>query len=176
MPSLQGSSDGQSESNTACPSLSHKSRPLPQCHTQGPGTVGPSIGKARAVLPPKTLSTPYPSPGPARRRKSEAPLQTAATRRAGAAPVGPWGPGGGGTGPSACADAPPQPPSHQLQNKARQKEQGWQGRWGALTSAPRPVPPGKISAPRPAPPSAPGLARAPRSPLFLTRLTYFAQG
>ena len=31
--------------------------------------------------------------------------------------------------------------------------QGWQGRWGALTSAPRP-----------APPSAPGLARASRSP------------
>ena len=33
--------------------------------------------------------------------------------------------------------------------------QGWQGRWGALTSAPRPAPPGKISAPRPTPPSAP---------------------
>ena len=31
--------------------------------------------------------------------------------------------------------------------------QGWQGRWGALTSAPRP--PGKISAQPPAPPSAP---------------------
>ena len=38
-------------------------------------------------------------------------------------------------------------------------DQGWQGRWGALTSAPRPSPPGEISAPRPAPPSAPGLAR-----------------
>ena len=42
---------------------------------------------------------------------------------------------------------------------------GRQGRWGALTSAPRPAPPGKISAPRPAPPSAPGLAWAPPSPV-----------
>ena len=33
--------------------------------------------------------------------------------------------------------------------------QGWQGRWGALTSAPRPAPPSEIGAPRPAPPSAP---------------------
>jgi hypothetical protein len=33
--------------------------------------------------------------------------------------------------------------------------QGLQGRWGALTSAPRPAPPGEIGAPRPAPPSAP---------------------
>ena len=36
---------------------------------------------------------------------------------------------------------------------------------GALTSAPRPAPPGEISAPRPAPPGAPGLARASRSPV-----------
>ena len=49
--------------------------------------------------------------------------------------------------------------------------QGWQGRWGALTSAPRQ---GKISAPRPAPPSAPGLAWASPSPV--DPLTYFAQG
>ena len=42
---------------------------------------------------------------------------------------------------------------------------GRQGRWGALTSAQRPAPPGKISAPRPAPPSAPGLAWAPPSPV-----------
>ena len=52
--------------------------------------------------------------------------------------------------------------------------QGWQGRWGALTSAPRPAPPGKISAPRPAPPSAPGFARASPSPV--DPLTYFDQG
>ena len=52
--------------------------------------------------------------------------------------------------------------------------QVWQGRWGALTSAPRPAPPGKISAPRPAPPSAPGLAWASPSPV--DPLTYFAQG
>ena len=43
--------------------------------------------------------------------------------------------------------------------------QGWQGRWGALTSAPRPAPPSKISAPRPAPPSAPGLAWASPPPV-----------
>ena len=35
------------------------------------------------------------------------------------------------------------------------EHQGWPGRSGAPTSAPRPAPPGKISAPRPAPPSAP---------------------
>ena len=45
---------------------------------------------------------------------------------------------------------------------------------GALTSAPRPAPPGKFSAPRPAPPSAPGLAWASPSPV--DPLTYFAQG
>ncbi len=37
--------------------------------------------------------------------------------------------------------------------------QGWQGRTGAQTCAPRPAPPGKICAPRPAPPCAPGLTR-----------------
>ena len=36
----------------------------------------------------------------------------------------------------------------------------WQGRWVALTRAPRPAPPDEIGAPRPAPPSAPGLAWA----------------
>ena len=59
-------------------------------------------------------------------------------------------------------------------SQRRHCRQGWQGRWGALTSAPRPAPPGKISAPRPAPPSAPGLARA--SPPPVDPLTYFAQG
>ena len=53
--------------------------------------------------------------------------------------------------------------------------QGWQGRWGALTSAPRPAPPGKISAPRPTlGASAPGLAWASPSPV--DPLTYLAQG
>ena len=44
------------------------------------------------------------------------------------------------------------------------RPQGWQGRSGALTSAPRPAPPGEISAPRPAPPSAPAQVTTPGSP------------
>ena len=44
----------------------------------------------------------------------------------------------------------PRPAASQL---GARLDQGWQGCWGALTSAPRP-----------APPSAPGLARASRSP------------
>ncbi len=39
--------------------------------------------------------------------------------------------------------------------------QGWQGRSGALTSAPRPAPRGKVSAPRPAPRSAPAQVTTP---------------
>ena len=38
--------------------------------------------------------------------------------------------------------------------------QGWQGRAGSLTSAPRPATPVKTRAPRPATPSDPGLARS----------------
>ena len=48
--------------------------------------------------------------------------------------------------------------------------QGWQGRWGALTSAPRPAPRDEISTPRLAPPSAPSLAAlawSSRSPVDL---------
>ena len=45
----------------------------------------------------------------------------------------------------------PRPAASQL---GARLDQGWQGCWGALTSAPRP-----------APPSAPGLARASRSPV-----------
>ena len=37
--------------------------------------------------------------------------------------------------------------------------QGWQGRTGAQTCAPRPAPQSEICAPRPAPPCAPDLAR-----------------
>ena len=46
--------------------------------------------------------------------------------------------------------------------------QGWQGRGGSPTRAPRPATPGKISDPRPATPSDPGLSAQPGS----QRLTY----
>ena len=39
------------------------------------------------------------------------------------------------------------------------EKQGWQGRAGSLTSAPRPATPVETSAPRPATPSDPGLVR-----------------
>ena len=60
-------------------------------------------------------------------------------------------------------------PSLHLQrftSKASITDQGWQGRWGVLTSAQRPAPPDKISAQRPrAPPvSRRTLARASRPP------------
>jgi hypothetical protein len=48
------------------------------------------------------------------------------------------------------------------------RRQGWQGRWGALTSAPRPAPPSEIGAPRPAPPSPP---ESPRLTTPCNRLT-----
>ena len=73
-----------------------------------------------------------------------------------------------------CREASTSTPCRAAQNLGCPLSQGWQWRWGALTSAPRPAPPGKISAPRPAPPSAPGLARA--SPPPVDPLTYFAQG
>jgi hypothetical protein len=41
--------------------------------------------------------------------------------------------------------------------------QGWQGRSGSLTSAPRPATPGEISAPRPATPSDPAQVTTPGS-------------
>ena len=43
--------------------------------------------------------------------------------------------------------------------RANGVSQGWQGRAGSLTSAPRPATPVETSAPRPATPSDPGLVR-----------------
>ena len=43
--------------------------------------------------------------------------------------------------------------------KVPDEDQGWQGRAGPLTSAPRPATPVETSAPRPATPSDPGLVR-----------------
>ena len=58
---------------------------------------------------------------------------------------------------------------HQLASGSSVKEQatgpqGWQRRWWALTSTPRPIPQDEIRSQCPAPPSAPGLARASQSP------------